>query len=103
MKFLQSAIGSIASAAPEEFAPYAEKVLALMKTFMVRTNDADLRARARATELAGIVAMIAGRERMEPILPPLIQAAISVLLLSYLLINVSIWVTIYLLWVGVKN
>ncbi|GJY22951.1 importin-4 [Tanacetum coccineum] len=82
-----SAIGSIASAAPEEFVPYAEKVLALMKTFMVRTNDADLRARARATELAGIVAMIAGRERMEPILPPLIQAAISVLLLSYLLIT----------------
>nr|GEW48607.1 importin-4-like isoform X1 [Tanacetum cinerariifolium] len=78
-----SAIGSIATAAPQEFVPYAEKVLALMKTFMVRTNDADLRARARATELAGIVAMIAGRERMEPILPPLIQAAITGFRLEY--------------------
>lgn len=46
---------------------------------MVLTNDEDLRARARATELVGIVAMSVGRSRMEPILPPFIEAAISVI------------------------
>lgn len=45
---------------------------------MVLTNDEDLRSRARATELVGIVAMSVGRARMEPILPPYIEAAISV-------------------------
>ncbi|CAL9197642.1 unnamed protein product [Musa hybrid cultivar] len=72
-----SAIGSVASAAEEAFIPYAEKVLNLMKNFMVLTNDEDLRARARATELVGIVAMAVGRTRMEPILPPFIEAALA--------------------------
>lgn len=75
---LQSAIGSVASAAEQAFIPYAEKVLELMKHFMVLINDEDLRSRARATELVGIVAMCVGRTRMEPILPPFIEAAISV-------------------------
>ncbi|KAL3814488.1 hypothetical protein ACJIZ3_015756 [Penstemon smallii] len=72
-----SAIGSVASAAEQAFIPYAEKVLELMKIFMVLTNDEDLRSRARATELSGIVAMSVGRARMEPILPAFIEAAIS--------------------------
>ncbi|XP_044490164.1 importin-4 [Mangifera indica] len=72
-----SAIGSVAAAAEHAFIPYAERVLELLKTFMVLTHDEDLRARARATELLGIVAMSVGRERMEPILPPYIEAAIS--------------------------
>ncbi|GFP99204.1 probable importin subunit beta-4 [Phtheirospermum japonicum] len=67
----------LASAAEQAFVPYAERVLELMKIFMVLTNDEDLRARARATELAGIVAMSVGRARMEPILPAFIEAAIS--------------------------
>lgn len=79
---MQSAIGSIASAAEQAFIPYAERVLELMKSFMVLTNDEDLRSRARATELVGIVAMSVGRVRMEPILPPYIEAAISVIALS---------------------
>lgn len=53
-----------------------------MKTFMELTNDEDLHSRARATELVGIVAIIAGRENMEPLLPPFIESAISVILLS---------------------
>ncbi|KAD4179444.1 hypothetical protein E3N88_28035 [Mikania micrantha] len=72
-----SAIGSVASAAEQAFLPYAERVLDLMKNFMVLTSDEDLRSRARATELVGIVAMVVGRARMEPILPPFIEAAIS--------------------------
>ncbi|KAI3805139.1 hypothetical protein L1987_27228 [Smallanthus sonchifolius] len=72
-----SAIGSVASAAEQAFLPYAERVLELMKNFLVLTSDEDLRSRARATELVGIVAMIVGRARMEPILPPFIEAAIS--------------------------
>ncbi|CAI9770123.1 unnamed protein product [Fraxinus pennsylvanica] len=72
-----SAIGSVASAAEQAFVPYAEKVLELMQIFMVLKNDEDLRSRARATELVGIVAMSVGRARMEPILPPFIEAAIS--------------------------
>ncbi|KAJ8759642.1 hypothetical protein K2173_009289 [Erythroxylum novogranatense] len=72
-----SAIGSVASAAEQAFIPYAEKVLELMKSFMVLTNDEDLRSRARATELVGIVAMSVGRLRMEPILHPFMEAAIS--------------------------
>lgn len=79
---LQSAIGSIASAAEQAFIPYAERVLELMKIFMVLTNDEDLRSRARATELVGIVAMSVGIARMEPIFPPYIEAAISVIALS---------------------
>lgn len=54
-----------------------------MKNFLVLTSDEDLRSRARATELVGIVAMVVGREKMEPILPPFIEAAISVILLSF--------------------
>ncbi|CAN1240622.1 IPO4 [Linum grandiflorum] len=72
-----SAIGSVASAAEAAFIPYAERVLELMKSFMVLTNDEDLRSRARATELVGIVAMSVGRGRMEPILPPFMEAAVS--------------------------
>ncbi|XP_010916537.1 probable importin subunit beta-4 [Elaeis guineensis] len=72
-----SAIGSVASAAEQAFLPYAEKVLELMKSFMVLTNDEDLRSRARATELVGMIAMAVGRTRMEPILPPFIEAALS--------------------------
>lgn len=49
-----------------------------MKSFMVLTNDEDLRARARATELVGIVAMAVGRTKMESILPPFIEAALAV-------------------------
>jgi hypothetical protein len=74
-----SAIGSVAAAAEQAFLPYAERVLELMKNFMVLTNDEDLRSRARATELVGIVAMSVGRMRMEPILPPFIEAAIAVI------------------------
>lgn len=75
---MQSAIGSLASAAEGAFIPYAEKVLELMKSFLVLTNDADLVARARATELVGIVAMAVGRAKMENIFPPFIEAALSV-------------------------
>lgn len=82
---LQSAIGSVAAAAGQAFFPYAEKVLELMKVFMVLTNDEDLRSRARATELVGIVAMAVGRMRMEPILPPFIEAAISVIIFTALI------------------
>ncbi|GFY88530.1 ARM repeat superfamily protein [Actinidia rufa] len=46
--------------AEQEFIPYAERVLELMKMFMVLTDDEDLRSRARATELVGIVAMDLG-------------------------------------------
>ncbi|CAM8919178.1 unnamed protein product [Rhodiola kirilowii] len=72
-----SAIGSVATAAEKAFIPYAERVLELMKHFMILTKDEDLRVRARATELAGIVTVSAGRTMMEPILPPFIEAAIS--------------------------
>ncbi|XVF02933.1 hypothetical protein REPUB_Repub04eG0217300 [Reevesia pubescens] len=72
-----SAIGSVAAAAEQAFIQYAERVLELMKVFMVLTNDEDLLARARATELVGIVAMSVGRTRIEPILPAFVEAAIS--------------------------
>lgn len=75
---IQSAIGSIAAAAGQAFMPYAEGVLDLMKSFMVLTNDEDLRSRARATELVGIIAMAVGRTKMESVLPPYIEAAILV-------------------------
>ncbi|KAM7270140.1 hypothetical protein ACFE04_029354 [Oxalis oulophora] len=80
---IMSAIGSVASAAEQAFMPYAESILELMKSFMVLTNDGDLRSRARATELVGIVAMSVGRTRMEPILPPFMEAAISGFALEY--------------------
>jgi importin-4 len=54
----------------------------MMKGFMVLTKDEDLCARARATEVVGIVAMAVGRARIEAILPPFIEAAISVSLTS---------------------
>ncbi|RCV45445.1 hypothetical protein SETIT_9G454600v2 [Setaria italica] len=78
-----SAIGSVAAAAEQAFTPYAEKVLEMMKGFMVLTNDEDLCARARATEVVGIVAMAVGRARVEAILPPFIEAAISGFGLDY--------------------
>lgn len=87
---LQSAIGSVAAAAEQAFLPYAERVLELMKNFMVLANDEDLRSRARATELVGIVAMSVGRIRMESILPPFIEAAITVLALSLLFYQIII-------------
>ena len=81
---MQSAIGSVAAAAEQAFLPYAERVLELMKNFMVLTNDEDLCSRARATELVGIVAMSVGRMRMEPILTPFIEAAIAVIAMPLL-------------------
>ncbi|WVZ56341.1 hypothetical protein U9M48_006889 [Paspalum notatum var. saurae] len=78
-----SAIGSVAAAAEQAFTPYAEKVLEMMKGFMVLTNDEDLCARARATEVVGIVAMAVGRARIEAILPSFIEAAISGFGLDY--------------------
>ncbi|KAK8966711.1 hypothetical protein KSP40_PGU008851 [Platanthera guangdongensis] len=78
-----SAIGSVAVAADKAFIPYAEKVLELMKSFLVLTNDEDLRSRARATELVGIVSLAVGRERMESILPPYFEAALSGFALEY--------------------
>ncbi|GAB4847836.1 hypothetical protein Ancab_026896 [Ancistrocladus abbreviatus] len=78
-----SAIGSVAAAAEQAFIPYAERVLELMKSFMVLTNDEDLVSRARATELVGIVAMSVGRARMESILPPYIEAAIAGFVLEF--------------------
>ncbi|CAG7884516.1 importin-4 [Brassica rapa] len=78
-----SAIGSVAAAAEQAFNPYAGRVLESMKFFMVLTNDEDLRARARSTELVGIVAMSVGRKGMEAILPPFIDAAISGFGLEY--------------------
>ncbi|XP_022984939.1 importin-4-like [Cucurbita maxima] len=72
-----SAIGSVAAAAEQSFLPYAERVLELMKIFLVLTKDEELCSRARATELVGIVAMSVGRTRMEQILPPFIEAAIA--------------------------
>lgn len=62
-----------------------------MKIFMVLTNDEDLRSRARATELAGIVAMSVGRARMEPILPAFIEAAISVCISSFIVMWLLLW------------
>lgn len=79
---MQSAIGSVAAAAEQSFVPYAERVLELLKMFMVLTNDEDLRSRARATELLGIVAMSVGRARMESVLPPFIEAAILVIMMA---------------------
>ena len=79
MNELQSAIGSVAAAAEQSFLPYAERVLELMKVFLVLTKDEELCSRARATELVGIVAMSVGRTRMEQILPPFIEAAIAVM------------------------
>lgn len=81
---LQSAIGSVAAAAEQAFNPYAGRVLEAMKFFMVLTNDEDLRARARSTELVGIVAMSVGKQGMEPIFPPFIDAAIAVIALLFL-------------------
>nr|XP_023904129.1 importin-4 [Quercus suber] len=78
-----SAIGSVASASEQAFLPYAERVLELMKNFMVLTKDEDLCSRARATELVGIVAMSVGRMGMEQILPPFIEAAIAGFGLEY--------------------
>ncbi|KAL9271909.1 putative importin subunit beta-4 [Drosera capensis] len=78
-----SAIGSVAVASEQAFIPYAENILQLMKNFMVLTNDEDLCSRARATELVGIVAMSVGRARMEPILPPYIEAAVAGFKLEY--------------------
>ncbi|KAL2342208.1 hypothetical protein Fmac_010148 [Flemingia macrophylla] len=54
-----------------------------MKSFMVLTNDEDLRSYARATELVGVVAMSVGKVGMEPILPPYIEDAISGFRLEY--------------------
>ncbi|KAF9606947.1 hypothetical protein IFM89_030245 [Coptis chinensis] len=45
-----SVIGSVATVAEQAFVPYAERVLELMKIFMVLTNDKDLCSRARATD-----------------------------------------------------
>lgn len=87
---MQSAIGSVAAAAEQAFNPYAGRVLELMKFFMVLTNDEDLRSRARSTELVGIVAMSVGRKGMEAILPPFIDAAISVIALLFCIFELKI-------------
>lgn len=49
-----------------------------MQGFMTLTKDEDLPARARATELVGIIGMAVGRNVIGPILPSFIEAAIEV-------------------------
>ena len=49
-----------------------------MKSFMVLTKDEDLAARARATELVGIIFLAVGIEKIGPMLPGFIEAAIAV-------------------------
>lgn len=78
-----SAIGSAAAAAELAFVPYAESVLELMKNFMVLTKDEDLSARARATELVGIVAIAVGHQNIGSVLPGFIEAAIAGFSLDY--------------------
>lgn len=48
---------------------------------MTFTKDEDLTARARATELVGIIGMAVGRSYIEPVLPSFIEAAIEVFIL----------------------
>lgn len=62
-------ISSVSSATQKAFLPYVERVLELMKTFMVLINEEDLCSRARATELLGLVAMIVVKDKMESVLP----------------------------------
>lgn len=57
---------------------------------MVLTSDEDLRSRARATELVGMVAMSVGRKGMEAILPPFIDAAILVIALLFCIFELKI-------------
>ncbi|TQE06283.1 hypothetical protein C1H46_008132 [Malus baccata] len=52
-----SAIGSVASAAEQAFVPYG---FGVDESFLVLSNDEDLRSRARATELVGMVAIYYG-------------------------------------------
>lgn len=49
-----------------------------MKNFMVLTKDEDLSARARATELVGIIFLAVGAEKIAPILSDFMDAAIAV-------------------------
>ncbi|KAF9619806.1 hypothetical protein IFM89_009557 [Coptis chinensis] len=56
MMLAQSTIGSVATAAEQAFVPYAERVLELMKIFMVLTNDEDLCSQARATDIGSTLA-----------------------------------------------
>jgi len=51
-----------------------------MQGFMTLTKDEDLPARARATELVGIIGMAVGRNIIGPVLPSFIEAAIEVCL-----------------------
>lgn len=88
---MQSAIGSVAAAAEQAFNPYANRVLEDMKFFMVLTSDEDLRARARSTELVGIVAMSVGRKGMEAILPPFIDAAILVVTILFCIFELNMF------------
>ncbi|XP_024542572.1 importin-4 isoform X1 [Selaginella moellendorffii] len=78
-----SAICSTAAAAQSAFIPYAPGVLELMKSFLVLTADEDLPARARATELVGIIGTAVGRQYIEPVLPSFVEAAISGFSLDY--------------------
>ncbi|KAI5071652.1 hypothetical protein GOP47_0013903 [Adiantum capillus-veneris] len=78
-----SAIGAAAAAAEQAFVPYAVRVLEMMKHFMVLTKDEDLAARARATELVGIVAIAVGCENMQFVVHEFVEAAITGFSLDY--------------------
>lgn len=55
-----------------------------MQGFMTLTKDEDLPARARATELVGIIGIAVGRNVIGPVLPNFIEAAIEVFFLHFL-------------------
>ncbi|MCO5558950.1 hypothetical protein L7F22_012541 [Adiantum nelumboides] len=78
-----SAIGAAAAAAEQAFIPYSARVLEMMKHFMVLTKDEDLAARARATELVGIIAIAVGCQNMQLVLHEFVGAAITGFSLDY--------------------
>lgn len=59
-----------------------------MQGFMTLTKDEDLPARARATELVGIIGMAVGKNVIGPVLPSFIEAAIEVYFLRISKCNV---------------
>ena len=74
----KSAASSVAAAAGRGFGPFLTALLPLLAALMRRTEDEWLRARARATECAGVLAAAeGGAEALAAALPGLMSAALD--------------------------
>jgi importin-4 len=80
-------LAQLVSSVGPNFMPYADRTLSLVKNLLQREEDELLDMRAYATECAGALALVVGKEKFKTVLPQVMKAVIGGMELGYHLLN----------------